>query len=181
MCFSCSHNDHFENGRCVPNSGPVICRGGSHLENGICVSNERPSPQQKRSCPAGYKVLDKPNKYGAYCEPPAPTAKCPPSAPEGTPPNCHCPAGTVSREGFCRPATCGPNMTGVPPNCHRVCPAGTVNQNELCVPISKPGKVGPAPKPVPTPPKSSGDKVLINGVCRCPSSAPKDIGHNRCD
>ena len=185
-------------GRCHPvekkeqppvNPGELLsktCPDGSKVPvfkkcpSGNGGTNTQSQPPQ-HNCPPGYRVLDKPNRYGAYCEAPASTGKCPPSAPEGSPPNCHCPAGTVSREGFCRPATCGPNMTGVPPNCHRVCPAGTVNQNKSCVPISKPGKVGPAPKPVPTPPKCLGDKVLINGVCRCPSSAPKDIGHNRCD
>jgi hypothetical protein len=52
------------------------------------------------SCPAGYVVLDKPNKYGACCEPkeglpaPASTEKCKFPGEVGTPPNCRCPDGT---------------------------------------------------------------------------------------
>jgi hypothetical protein len=33
VCFSCSHNDHFENGRCVP------CRQGFHVEGDQCVAD----------------------------------------------------------------------------------------------------------------------------------------------
>ena len=55
--------------------------------------------QGERSCPAGYVVLDKPNKYGAFCEPkeglPAPEAEKCKFGMIGTPPNhCHCPEGT---------------------------------------------------------------------------------------
>jgi hypothetical protein len=56
--------------------------------------------QGEISCPAGYVVLDKPNKYGACCEPkeglpaPASTEKCKFPGEVGTPPNCHCPGGT---------------------------------------------------------------------------------------
>ncbi|MBZ9739742.1 MULTISPECIES: hypothetical protein [unclassified Mesorhizobium] len=32
-CFSCSHNDHFENGRCVP------CQQGFHVSGESCVAN----------------------------------------------------------------------------------------------------------------------------------------------
>jgi hypothetical protein len=35
VCFSCSHNDHFENGRCVP------CRSGFHAEGDRCVSDKK--------------------------------------------------------------------------------------------------------------------------------------------
>jgi hypothetical protein len=56
----------------------------------------------ERSCPPGYVVLDKPNKYGAYCEPkegfpakpPAEAEKCKFPGQVGTPPNCSCPDGT---------------------------------------------------------------------------------------
>jgi hypothetical protein len=49
----------------------------------------------ERSCPPGYVVLDKPNKYGAFCEPkeglpPPSTEKCKLGM-VGTPPNCACP------------------------------------------------------------------------------------------
>jgi hypothetical protein len=32
-CFSCSHNDHFENGKCVP------CKEGFHVEGDQCVAD----------------------------------------------------------------------------------------------------------------------------------------------
>ena len=32
-CFSCSHNDHFENGRCVP------CQQGFHVSGESCVAD----------------------------------------------------------------------------------------------------------------------------------------------
>lgn len=32
-CFSCSHNDHFENGRCVP------CQQGFHVSGDSCVAD----------------------------------------------------------------------------------------------------------------------------------------------
>jgi hypothetical protein len=59
----------------------------------------------ERSCPAGYVVLDKPNKYGSYCEPkeglPEPKKEEPKKeivtckfGTVGTYPNCECPAGT---------------------------------------------------------------------------------------
>jgi hypothetical protein len=55
--------------------------------------------QGERSCPSGYVVLDKPNKYGSFCEPkeglPAPEAEKCKFGMIGTPPNdCHCPDGT---------------------------------------------------------------------------------------
>ncbi len=51
------------------------------------------------SCPAGYVVLDKPNKYGACCEPKeglpkSEAEKCKFPGEVGTPPNCHCPENT---------------------------------------------------------------------------------------
>jgi hypothetical protein len=58
--------------------------------------------QGERSCPAGYVVLEKPNKYGSFCEPkeglpapaPAEAEKCK-FGMIGTAPNdCHCPEGT---------------------------------------------------------------------------------------
>jgi hypothetical protein len=51
------------------------------------------------ACPPGYVVLDKPNKYGACCEPkegfpPTQAEKCKFPGEVGTPPDCHCPEGT---------------------------------------------------------------------------------------
>jgi hypothetical protein len=55
----------------------------------------------ERSCPSGYVVLDKPNKYGAFCEPADTSKQAPAKEPEkckfgmiGSPPDCHCPEGT---------------------------------------------------------------------------------------
>ena len=196
-----SDGDGGTNGTPRPKDEP--CPNGEHRDRRSrqCVPNEAQRPQ-KRECPPGYRTLETPNKYGAYCEPANKpsngdggsngskpgtdnSGKCPTWAPEGKPPNCHCPAGTVRRGNFCGVAQCPPNMTGTPPNCHVKCPTGTVNQNEMCVPVSKPAPrpqpTGPTPKPVPQQPKCLGDKKLINGVCRCPPSAPKDIGNNQCD
>ncbi len=159
---------------------PVKCPPDTIFINGQCrrlaIPTPQPKPQpQKRDCGPGYVTRDTPNKYGNYCDPIAPAEKCPTWAPEGTPPNCHCPEGTVRRGNFCGPAACPPNMTGTPPNCHRICPAGTVNQNESCVPVSKPDPVGPSPKPVPakcgkgfsgTPPNCEcNNGEIVNGEC----------------
>jgi hypothetical protein len=64
--------------------------------------NNNTGQQGERSCPPGYVVLDKPNKYGAFCEPkeglpapaPAEAEKCKFPGQVGTPPNCSCPDGT---------------------------------------------------------------------------------------
>ncbi len=64
--------------------------------------NEGQGTQGERSCPPGYVVLDKPNKYGAFCEPkegspapaPAEGEKCKFPGQVGTPPNCKCAVGT---------------------------------------------------------------------------------------
>lgn len=63
---------------------------------------KEPDNQGERACPPGYVVLEKANKYGAFCEPreglPAPQAaepeKCKFPGEVGTPPNCSCPNGT---------------------------------------------------------------------------------------
>jgi hypothetical protein len=53
----------------------------------------------KRDCGEGYVALDKPNKYGAYCEQRA-VATCPKDY-VGTPPKCeYCPNGKT-KEGIC--------------------------------------------------------------------------------
>jgi hypothetical protein len=76
-------------------------------EKRICFEDdgENDGPQRseegsnERSCPPGYVVLDKPNKYGSLCEPkeglPKTEAeKCKFPGMVGTPPNCTCPTGT---------------------------------------------------------------------------------------
>jgi len=82
------------------------------------------------ACPPGYVVLDKPNKYGACCEPkegfPAPAKE-----PEkckfgmvGTPPNCECPFNSVfSGYRGCLKTCCGtpstdPKYSKVYVQCH---------------------------------------------------------------
>lgn len=48
VCFSCSHNDHFENGECVP------CKEGFHQEGDECVPDAKKKKSRKqKSCPAG--------------------------------------------------------------------------------------------------------------------------------
>ena len=201
----CPVGTEFRNGECRgPRKDPGQGTGGPYpnkqggntktCPNGRIVFKYMQCPDDKpqpRKCPPGYRVLDRPNKYGAYCEPVQQGGsdgnkqggggsngnkqgdgggKCPTWAPEGRPPNCHCPAGTVRRGNFCGPATCGPGMTGTPPNCHRVCPDGTVNQDETCVPRSNPKPV-PKPQPGPPPkPHCSGGKIprSPDGVCVCP-------------
>jgi len=76
--------------------------GDANNDGGDKKESEGQGTQGERSCPPGYVVLDKPNKYGAFCEPkegspaPAPaegeTCKFPGQV--GTPPNCKCPVGT---------------------------------------------------------------------------------------
>jgi hypothetical protein len=92
--------------------GKLVC--GKDIDNDVGADDNKPEKKKKTgnicagevSCPAGYVVLDKPNKYGACCEPvdasksapkpaPAPAAeKCKFPGEVGTPPNCHCPADT---------------------------------------------------------------------------------------
>lgn len=80
-----------------PGGGSKRPGGGNRGESG--------ANSGERSCPPGYVVLDKPNKYGAFCEPregfpasssPAPkqAAKCQFPGEIGTPPNCRCPSDT---------------------------------------------------------------------------------------
>lgn len=191
VCFSCSHNDQFVNGKCVPKTRPAQpepqcpgnrpvgkfpnccpvnaqfingrcnCQPGFEFRRGQCVQQvQQPPPQQQlptKVCPDGSTVIGKYTPCPRPKPQPTPPVKCPPSAPEGTPPNCRCPAGTVSRDGFCRPATCGPNMTGVPPNCNRICPPGTVNQNQSCVPVQKPKPPPAQPQKQPCPKGWDGD------------------------
>jgi hypothetical protein len=93
-----------------------------------CVKETTQPPP--RTCPPGYRVLDKPNRYGAYCEI-IPIACTGGRVPVGSPPKCECPAGTTPRYGRCIPrrepaptptptAKCQPYQIGTPPNCR--CP-----------------------------------------------------------
>ncbi len=146
VCFSCSHNDHFENGRCVPNAGATGCLKGTHLENGVCVSDAAAPPARcplgmtgipPTCCPPG--TLFKAGK----CEKPvvaAPQvlpARCPLGM-TGVPPTC-CSPGTLFKDGKCEkpvvaapqalPARCPLGMTGVPPTC---CQPGTLFKDGRC-------------------------------------------------
>jgi hypothetical protein len=161
VCFSCSHNDVFVNGKCVPKKAPppppppqqcppdrpvgkfprccpqnaqfvngqcrclpglqfrrgqcvavqpapVNCPQGQILVNGRCriLAIPTPGPKPPRDCGPGYRPLDKPNKYGAFCEAiptpgPKPPVVKPPPPPPPPPPRKVCPS----------------NATGTPPNC----------------------------------------------------------------
>src|SRR4051794_3968449 len=46
---------------CTLSHGKLVC--------GDLKGNKHKGSQGERSCPPGYVVLDKPNKYGAFCEP----------------------------------------------------------------------------------------------------------------
>jgi hypothetical protein len=84
---------------CGFSNGKLKCEqtGG----NGEAKQDEGMNESGERACPPGYVVLEKANKYGAFCEP---REGLPPPAPTqvetckfgmiGTPPNCDCPAGT---------------------------------------------------------------------------------------
>jgi hypothetical protein len=76
-------------------------------------------------CPSGYVVLDKPNKYGNYCEPREGVCA---KGMIGTPPNCACPEGTlplgpVDQPCVAKVACPFPGQVGNAPNCE--CPKGT--------------------------------------------------------
>ena len=112
VCFSCSHNDHFDaSNHCVP------CQDGFHVEGDACVSDKAPAQRVKCDRPfLGFKPncqcplgeLGKPPtccppgqpfKNGQCVEPTAQPA-CPPNRPVGTPPNC-CPRGREAKGGIC--------------------------------------------------------------------------------
>ena len=132
----CPQGTAYNNGMCRS----TTCPPGTVGVPPICIpqkqKKQKPQEQQpeQHQCPDGYRVLDKPNKYGAYCEPieQAPP-QCPADRPVGTPPNC-CPQGTHFTEGSCYPLTCSPGWTGAPPHCQ---PPPTQQA---------PAPTGPAPK-----------------------------------
>jgi hypothetical protein len=69
---------------------PNCCPPGSLFKNGQCVQAQATTAPPKYDCPPGYRVLDKPNKYGAYCE--APVATSCPAGWTGKPPACKPPS-----------------------------------------------------------------------------------------
>jgi hypothetical protein len=79
---------------------PAAAVGLSETTLGLVVKvkDKQKHKDEEHSCPAGYVVLDKPNKYGSFCElkeTPQPTAEKCKFGMIGTPPNdCHCPQGT---------------------------------------------------------------------------------------
>ena len=139
----CPVGTEFRNGECRgPRNEPGQGSGGATpskqggnvktCPNGKTVFKYMQCPDEKpkvRSCPPGYRVLDRPNKYGAYCEiipretpppkktvPPPPKQLPPPPKPT-PPPRPHCTGGKVNRspDGAC------------------VCPGGTTERNGQCV------------------------------------------------
>jgi hypothetical protein len=155
---TCPPNTILENGdcRCPPGTigVPPIC-----LPQG--PKKEKPPQQQEEACPSGYRKLNKPNKYGALCEPidqgPPP---CPADRPNGTPPNC-CPEGTRFAEGFCRSDRCSPGWTGSPPHC-------------------QPPATQQAPAPTAPPPTCKPPLIGTPPNCHCPGGYEFDPESNEC-
>ena len=87
---------------------PGSCPPGTYGVPPICVPQKQKEEKPKIDCPEGYRKLNKPNKYGAYCEPiEQGPPQCPSDRPVGPPPNCS-PQGTHFTEGSCYPLTCTP-------------------------------------------------------------------------
>ncbi len=136
--------------------------------------------QGEITCPPGYVVLDKPNKYGACCEPKE--GFCPPDRPVGTPPNC-CAEGTTFREGACWPTNCGPGTVGTPPHCQRICAPGKILVGQTCYDPCPAGTTGTPPncfcpkgqdwddaaKACKERPKCTGGMVGTPPNCKCPA------------
>lgn len=134
----------------------------------------------ERACPPGYVVLDRPNQYGAFCEPKE--GFCPPDRPSGTPPNC-CAEGTTFREGACWPNNCPPGTVGTPPHCQRTCGPGKVLVDQTCHDPCPTGTTGTPPncfcpagqdwdaaaKACKERPKCTGGMVGTPPNCKCPS------------
>lgn len=133
----------FRRGQCVaaqqPRPQPESCPQGQVFINGQCRRLAVPTPQPKppnRNCGPGYRPLEKPNKYGAFCEPIPSQQKCP-AGWTGTAPNCQppkvvyppCPPGWSGPPGNCKPPVarpapsaptpqrCGNGFSGFKPNC----------------------------------------------------------------
>ena len=91
-----------------------VSTGNSWRAADLRAAGAEKEKPQRADCPAGYRKLNKPNKYRAYCEPiDQGPPKCPADKPNGTPPNC-CALGTRFTEGFCYPEKCSPGWTGSP-------------------------------------------------------------------
>ena len=180
ICFSCSHEDHFDaSGQCVP------CRPGFHVQGDACVRDGGTGGAGPVPVPA----------QPVRCDPPLsgfkPNCQCPAYRPVGTPPNC-CPVGTVFRDGVCRrplgsggsngtqpgnPPICPASRpVGTYPNC---CPAGTEFRGGVCRrPRGSGGSNGTQPGSPPTCPASRPVGTYPNccpagtefrgGVCRRP-------------
>ncbi len=120
-----------------PNCRAAACPPGTTGIRPFCMplkedkkekpKKEKPKKEKpKRDCGPGYRELDKPNKYGAYCEEIAP-AKCP-AGWTGTPPACQPPAPPPPPPPPPPPdpvgpsPKCAPPRIGTPPNC--VCKPG---------------------------------------------------------
>ena len=140
------------------------------------------SQPKARACPPGYVVLDKPNKYGAFCEPRE--GFCPADRPLGTPPNC-CAQGTVFREGACYPESCGPLAVGTPPHCQRICGPGKIVVGQTCYDPCPAGTTGTPPDGCRCPPghvynaaakacvcPAGSFEVVKNGTKSCAKPAP---------
>jgi hypothetical protein len=89
------------------------------------ASEEAGSQGGDHACPPGYVVLDKPNKFGAFCEPKEGVCE---KGLIGTPPDCKCPDGTLPLGTGDNPCVAKqncqfPGQEGNPPNCY--CPKGT--------------------------------------------------------
>lgn len=61
-CFSCSHNDHFENGKCVPNVKKKkkkvnTCPQGTEFRDGQCQPNAK-KKKKVNTCPQGTEFRD---------------------------------------------------------------------------------------------------------------------------
>jgi hypothetical protein len=157
-------------------------QGGGGEQGGGQGNNNtaKPFDCSKAQCDAGEVTLDKPNKYGACCEPKE--GFCPPDRPSGTPPNC-CPEDTTFREGFCRPTNCPPGSVGTPPHCQRTCGEGKVLVDQTCYDPCPPGTIGTPPscrcpdgqiwddsaKACKERPKCTGDMVGTPPNCQCPA------------
>ena len=81
---------------------------------------KRAEQPQERACPPGYVVLEKPNKYGAYCEPVGQTQPLPPPQPQPE----SCPDGQVfyPNQGCLRETNCvtnTPESPGIRPRTSR--------------------------------------------------------------
>jgi hypothetical protein len=107
-----------QQGTCPPDRPngiyPNCCPDGYQFNGRRCgrIRNQEPDQgnqpqQQQHDCPPGYRVLSKPNKYGAYCEVIPVEGPAPAPAPRQCTggkvgPNCVCPLGMrENRDGVC--------------------------------------------------------------------------------